>query len=343
MVVPPTGGLRYRLLSRCDFPAPGTALDCAVSGGADSLALLVLATTAGCSVTAWHVDHGLRPGSADEAAVVAAAAERYGAGFRAQRVDVDTGPNLEARARQARLAALPAGVCTGHTADDQAETILLALLRGAGLDGLSGMSAGGPAPPDEPVPPGESAPPGGSAAPGGSPSPVADGARGVAVRHPLLALRRAETVALCQEEGLTPVADPTNVDPALRRNRVRHELLPLASDVAGRDVVPLLVRTAALLRADAEVLDAACATLDPTDARALRDAPAGLARRAVRAWLVAATPAGTAPYPPDSAAVDRVLGVARGDTAACEVTGIGRIARHQQRLVVERAPPVGGT
>ncbi len=166
---------------------------------------------------------------------------------------------------------------------------------------------------------------------------------GVAVRHPLLAVRRAETVALCQEEGLTPVADPTNADPAMRRNRVRHELLPLASDVAGRDVVPLLLRTAALLRADAEVLDVACAALDPTDARALTSAPPGLARRAVRAWLVSATPAGVAPYPPDSAAVDRVLSVARGDTAACEVAGIGRIARHQQRLVVERAPPVGGT
>jgi tRNA(Ile)-lysidine synthase len=165
----------------------------------------------------------------------------------------------------------------------------------------------------------------------------------VAVRHPLLALRRTETVALCEEEGLRPLADPTNLDPAMRRNRVRHELLPLASDVAGRDVVPLLLRTAALLRADAEVLDAASADLDPTDARALSNASPGLARRAVRAWLVGSTPAGMAPYPPDAAAVDRVLAVARGDTAACEVAGIGRIARHQQRLVVERAPPVGGT
>jgi tRNA(Ile)-lysidine synthase len=330
-VVPTTGGLRYRLLSRCDFPPPGTSLDCAVSGGADSLALLVLATTAGCSVTAWHVDHGLRPGSAEEAAVVAAAAARYGARFRAERVALAPGPNLEARARQARLGALPAGVCTGHTADDQAETILLALLRGAGLDGLTGMSAGS-VPAD-----------GGASPPAGSAFTAAAGEGGIAVRHPLLALRRAETVALCQEEGLAPLADPTNVDPALRRNRVRHELLPLASDVAGRDVVPLLLRTAALLRADAEVLDDACAALDPTDARALSSAPPGLARRAVRAWLVSATPAGIAPYPPDAAAVDRVLAVARGDTAACQVAGVGRIARHQQRLVVERAPPVEGT
>ncbi|HEY2430199.1 MAG TPA: hypothetical protein VGI06_14770, partial [Acidimicrobiales bacterium] len=54
------GTVRHRLLPRCLFPRPGSALDCAVSGGPDSLALLVLASAAGCEVTAWHVDHGLR-------------------------------------------------------------------------------------------------------------------------------------------------------------------------------------------------------------------------------------------------------------------------------------------
>ena len=95
------------LLARCRFPAPGTAVNCAVSGGADSLALLVLATTAGCPTTALHVDHGLRSGSADEADVVAEAAARFGAAFRSVRVDVSPGPNLEARARDARYGALP--------------------------------------------------------------------------------------------------------------------------------------------------------------------------------------------------------------------------------------------
>src|SRR5688572_2097535 len=95
------------LLPRCRFPTAGTVVTCAVSGGADSLALLVLATAAGLDVTAVHVDHGLRPGSAGEADVVAAAAERFGAAFRAERVVVELGPNLEARARAARYAVLP--------------------------------------------------------------------------------------------------------------------------------------------------------------------------------------------------------------------------------------------
>src|SRR5690606_23396020 len=125
------------LLARCDLPAPGAAVDVAVSGGPDSLALLALASAAGCAVTAHHVDHGLRPGSAAEADVVATAA-RFGAAFVAHRVEVTPGPNLEARARAARYRALPDGALTGHTADDQAETVLLNVLRGTGLDGLAG-------------------------------------------------------------------------------------------------------------------------------------------------------------------------------------------------------------
>ena len=117
------------LLERCEFPPAPAVL--AVSGGADSLALLVLAARAGLDVVAVHVDHGLRPGSDREADVVAAAAAAYGAAFEARSVRVPPGPDLEARARQARYRVLPAGVLTGHTMDDQAETVLLAMLRGA--------------------------------------------------------------------------------------------------------------------------------------------------------------------------------------------------------------------
>ncbi|HEV3227726.1 MAG TPA: tRNA lysidine(34) synthetase, partial [Acidimicrobiales bacterium] len=128
------------LLERCSFPPRGTRVACAVSGGADSLALLVLARAAGCDVTAIHVDHDLRPGSDREADVVRAAASRFGARFEGRVAPVVSGPNLEARARRARYDVLPADVLTGHTADDQAETVLLNLLRGAALDGLRGIS-----------------------------------------------------------------------------------------------------------------------------------------------------------------------------------------------------------
>lgn len=268
-------------------------MTCAVSGGADSLALLVLAVEARCAVTAVHVDHGLRPGSADEADVVAAAARRFGAAFRSERAVIAPGTNLEARARAARLSLLPADALTGHTADDQAETILLNLLRGAGRDGLSGM-------PD-------------------------DG------RHPLLRLRRSETHDLCESLGLQPVHDPTNVDPKYRRNRVRHELMPLLESIAERDVVPVLVRQGTLLGEEAALLDQLAGAIDVTDARALAAAPPALARRAVRQWLRQA-----GPYPPDAATVERVLGVARLDAKACDVGGGAHVRRSGGRLVLEK-------
>ncbi len=235
------------LLTRCTFPPPGTSVDCAFSGGADSSALVALALTAGCHVTAIHVDHGLRPESGDEAAQAKELASALGTGFRLVVADVAPGPNLEARARAARYAALPPGALTGHTADDRAETILINVLRGSGLDGLAAM---GPAP-----------------------------------TRPLLALRRTETRRLCTELGLTPVADPSNTDPRFVRNRVRHELLPLMADIARRDVVPVLLRGVDVLGDDVSWLDEAAAGIDPTDARQLTAAPIALARRAVRRWL----------------------------------------------------------
>ncbi len=290
---PGSGSLIARLLARCSFPPAGTAVTAAVSGGADSSALLVLAVEAGCAVTAVHVDHGLREGSAAEADVVAALAGRMGAGFVARRAAVAPGPNLEARARRARRSVLPLATMTGHTADDQAETVVLNLLRGAGLDGLAGMR----------------------------PGPT----------KPLLALRRADTVALCASVGIRPLVDPTNADLALRRNRVRHEVLPLFDRVAERDVAAVVARNARLLGDDARLLDALARDLDPTDAPALAAAPVPLARRALRRWLVAEL----GPHPPDAETVERVLKVAHGVWRATEVGGGLRVARRLGRLRLE--------
>jgi tRNA(Ile)-lysidine synthase len=279
------------LLARCSFPPAGSAVTCAVSGGADSLALLLLAVDAGCDVTAVHVDHGLRPGSAVEAEVVADVARHLGAGFRAEAVTVAPGPNLEARARRARYEVLPADALTGHTADDQAETVLLNLLRGAGLDGLAGYDPG---------------------------------------RRPLRALRRHETHKLCADLGIHPVHDPSNDDPRFRRNRVRHELLPLLDTIAERDVAAVLARQAEVLRGDAALLDDLSLAIDPTDARALAVAPEPLAARAVRRWLRA----GHEQHPPDAATVARVLAVARGEAVGCDVGGGRHVRRQRQRMVV---------
>ena len=271
----------------------------AVSGGADSLALVILAARAGLDAVAIHVDHGLRAGSDREAEVVARAAARYGARFEGRRTTVEPGPDLEARARRARYAELPDGVLTGHTMDDQAETVLLNILRGAALDGLAGMRTCG----------------------GGRP------------RRPLLRLRRAETAALCSSEGLTPVADPSNDDARFRRNRVRREVLPMLCEVAERDVVPVLARQAELLAGDADLLQELAGRLDPTDAKALRAAPAALARRAVRGWL--RTPdafADAEAHPPSAEEVARVLAVAAGAARACELGGGRRVQRQSGRL-----------
>ncbi|WCO66475.1 tRNA lysidine(34) synthetase TilS [Iamia majanohamensis] len=283
------------LLARCTFPAPGTAVTAAVSGGPDSLALLVLAVASGCEVTAVHVDHGLRAGSAREADVVAAAAEALGAAWRAEHVVVAPGPNLEARARAARRAVLPDDACTGHTLDDRAETVLVNLLRGAGTTGLAALRPG--------------------------------------TRHPILALRRSETAALCAARGLAPVEDPSNTDARFVRNRVRHEVLPLLAEVAGRDLVPVLARQAGLLADDADLLGTLAAEVDPTDASALDAAPAPLARAAVRAWLRPTADG----QPPSAAAVERVRAVAAGDAVATEVPGGWRVRRSRGRLHLD--PP----
>jgi tRNA(Ile)-lysidine synthase len=226
--------------------------------------------------------------------VVAATAERLGAGFRAERVQVDPGPNFEARARTARYGVLPPDVLTGHTLDDQAETVVLHLLRGTGIDGLAAMAPAG---------------------------------------HPLLALRRHETVRLCELLELPIVDDPSNTDPRFRRNRVRAEVLPLLDDVAGRDVAPLLARLATHAREVRDHLHPEAGALDVTDARSLAAADPVLAAVAVRSWLRSCSDEG---HPPGHDAVARVLAVARGEAVATEVGEGWSVRRSGGRLSLSR-------
>jgi tRNA(Ile)-lysidine synthase len=270
----------------------------ACSGGPDSLALLALAVHAELDPVAVYVDHGLRPDSALDGDAVVAAAAQLGARAVVRTVHVAAGGNLEERARVARYDALDrartelgaTAVLVAHTADDQAETVLLNLVRGSGSSGLAGM-------------------------------PVR---RGHVVR-PLLGVRRSEVRACCDAFGLAPVEDPTNDDPAYRRNWVRHAVLPALSDGAERDLVPVLTRQAAVLRAEADLLDELGDALlaeaggRAPRARVLAGAHPAIARRAVRRWL--GTP------PPSLAEVERVLAVARGECRAAQLAGARRVWR----------------
>ncbi len=279
------------------------------SGGADSTALLVLAADAGLDPIAVHVDHGLRDGSEHEAEAVAAVAARVGARFHARRSPVGTGPNLEARARTSRYDALERArielraevVLVGHTADDQAETVLLNVLRGAAGAGLAGMAR----------------------------------QRDRVVR-PLLGMRRAETRAICDTLGIGVFDDPMNHDAEFRRVAIRRDVLPMLSAIASRDLVPVLARQADILRSESEYLDAlaiaAWPDTDPPTAGALAALPVVLARRAVRAWVGAP--------PPSSREVDRILAVAAGETRGVELAG-GRVVRRSSgRLSLTGARPV---
>ncbi|GHJ51483.1 tRNA(Ile)-lysidine synthase [Nonomuraea sp. TT08I-71] len=210
----------------------------ACSGGADSLALAAATAFAaprlGRRAGLVTVDHGLQPGSAERAERVA----RWAAESGLDPVEVvpvtvagrPGGP--EAAAREARYAALvaaarrhdAAGVLLGHTRDDQAETVLLALARGAGPRGLSGM-------------------------------PARRELDGVPLLRPLLDVPRDDTREACAALGLTPWADPHNVDPAYARSRVRADLLPALVEALGPGVVGNLARTARLLAADTAALD----------------------------------------------------------------------------------------
>jgi len=286
------------LLGRCRFPDGPVRL--AVSGGADSLALVALAVAhAGRrSVEVFHVDHGLRPESAVQAVALGALMEALGLRYHSVRVEVAPGANLEARAREQRYEAMPADVCTGHTADDLAETVLLNLVRGSGLDGMAAMARRRPGP-----------------------------------QRPLLSLRRAETAALCAALGWVAVDDPMNADPRFRRVRIRREVLPLLHEVAERDVVTVLCRQAALAADEADLLDDLASALDPTDALSLQQAPVALARRCLRAWLVSSGVGDG--HPLSAACVERVMAVVRGDVPRADLVGGWSVHRRAQRLSLQ--------
>ncbi len=240
----------------------------ACSGGADSLALAYatqhVGTRRGLAYAAVIVDHGLQPGSAE---VAERAQDILGAGGFTDvetvrvRVDPTSSAGPEAAARDARYAALTAAarvrsglVLLGHTLDDQAETVLLGLARGSGVRSLAGMAARTPS-----------------------------------VLRPLLGTDRATTGQACREIGWTPWADPHNEDPRFTRVRVRQQVLPTLERELGPGITEALVRTAALARDDADLLDQLAAEADPgteaLEVNQLQALPPALRSRVIRRWL----------------------------------------------------------
>jgi len=246
--------------------AEGSIVVVGLSGGADSLALAAAvafeAPKRGMSAITVTVDHGLQGASADAARAAAAKAEELGYDARVVRVEVGAEGGPEGAARTARYAAMretardagATAVLVGHTLDDQAETVLLGLARGAGASSLQGMAA-------------------------------ASDLDGIALVRPLLGVRRVTTRAACAAEGLEPWTDPHNADPRFARVRVRETVLPVLEAELGPGIAEALARTAAQLREDADAFEE---MIDETIEDIVEHAEAGIS---VSVGALAANPA----------------------------------------------------
>lgn len=269
---PASGEIRNAVRESLRSAAPGSApnLIVAVSGGADSMALLhacaFLHRRGEVTARAVTVDHGLQDGSAEVARRVVAISESWGVPAEAVPVSVEAGPEgLEAAARRARYSALEesraaagaAWILTAHTRSDQAETVLLGLMRGSGTRSLAGMSS-----------------------------------RSGRLLRPLLTLDRTSTEASCAAQGIEIWHDPMNSDGAYARVRTRRLLARLETEL-GQPISANLARTAELCRADADFIDDHAATLiaevsgcPEVPLHRLRGLDDAILTRVVREWLI---------------------------------------------------------
>ena len=267
-----------RALAAPGAPCAGQTVVAGLSGGPDSVAmldaLLALAPARGLRVVAAHLDHGLRPSAKDDAAFCRELCRRLGVSLRegsavvAGRAQRDRG-GIEEAAREERYAFLrgvkeneeAAAIAVAHTRDDQAETLLLRLLRGAGRRGLAAMRE-----------------------------------RSGDLWRPLLAVSRADVLAHLRARELPSREDPTNADPSFLRNRVRSELLPYLESRLNPSTRETLARAAALLAEEDDLLTELADALwtrvarregrvAVLDRQQLRSAPRSLARRVLRRAL----------------------------------------------------------
>jgi tRNA(Ile)-lysidine synthase len=272
------------------LPTTGAAVVVAVSGGADSTALLLAldeltkAEKLDLNLTVAHLNHRLRKGSHNDARFVSQLADALGYPAIIGRADVNklaNDDNLEQAARKARYAFLErtakrtkaTHILVAHTMDDQAETVLLRLVRGSASEGLSGMEAV---------------------------RKISSSSRIEIVRPLLSWARRSDTEAYCKHRRVDFQVDPMNLDEQFARVKIRRQLLPLMQSFNNR-IVETLSRTASLLREDSESLGGDAGKLleqasrkskekgktdyPALDVNVLAQAPPALRRRALRQWL----------------------------------------------------------
>jgi tRNA(Ile)-lysidine synthase len=327
-----------RTLRRHDLIPAGSRVVAALSGGPDSMALAhVLAelqlagefTLAGLA----HLNHRLRGDAAEaDQDFCRAAAAALGVPIEIEAIDVaararEEGSSIEAAARAARYEFLERAaarleadrIAVGHTRDDQAETFLLRLLRGAGPRGLGGIRP-----------------------------------RVGTIVRPLIDATRADVLEYLRDRDIAWRDDASNADVGIPRNRVRHELIPFLAGRFTPGIVDVLAREAAIAQEDAEWLDSAAIEIAPTivldssqanvgtsgspqhrrirlDARALADAPVALARRVVRDALQAAGEG----RPPGFEHVDAVMALEPGQSV--DVPGV-HAARHGAVIDLRAGP-----
>jgi tRNA(Ile)-lysidine synthase len=312
---------------------PGDLVVVSCSGGPDSVCLLYslwhLRRLFKIGLAVFHFDHRLRPDSGKDAAYVGKLAERLELPFHLRTADdrPRKGQSVEAWATVARMNASVAvrneieakTIAEGHTLDDQAESVLLNLIRGSGLEGLTGIEPGHP------------------------------GRRRLV--QPLIDVERVDVEAFCRALRLRPRRDPMNEDRKLLRAAIRHEVLPILERHTGRGVKRPIVRTAELLRAVRDELFAATMTayLDVADGERSRDVvldveklralPDPVASRVIR--LVAYNLHSTdwaAPWSKD--AIEAVLDLAKGRPGRRRDLPEGlKAVREKEYVRVSRASP----
>lgn len=332
--MPPLPAIVRQTCRRWGMTRPGDKILLAVSGGADSVALLEalreLAPELRLSLGVAHLDHGIRGQAAtDDRDFVEALAREAGLPVHLGSVNVpvlarDSGRSLEDAARDARYRFLAETAAeygynrtaTGHTLDDQAETVLLAMIRGSGMSGLAAIR------------------------------PVS----GDRIR-PLIQARREDVLLYLTAKNRTYRTDETNADTAYLRNRVRHRLLPLLAAEYNPAIVDGLARQAELLAADEDVLAGLAAGLLKRLARsgrqdgvsidpvALGRTPVALQRRIIRAAAGEVLAEGKVPL--SFTNVEDVLELAGGRTGASVDLPGGLVARRRYReLVLSRRGPL---